>query len=241
MDYYLAPTKNPMYTVMADKISPTPKTKKCIVLDLDQTLIATQDKISSIHKLGLLSDPKVSWIRDRTYCVKVDDIDSPGEGITCDFWGLLRPYTQEFLLFCFSYFELVCVWSAGKRDYVEAMVDVIFKDLPQPHVVFTYDDVVFDANGKLRKPLTKMMSHTEEFSRKMKPENCFILDDNKETFRYNVGNAIHIPPYNPKLNKSELSREETALLQVKSWLMRPDVAESEDVRKLDKSGIFEMK
>lgn len=227
-----------LYYMTANDIPSTSITDKCIVLDLDQTLIATQDSVESLKQLNILSDPQLLPLRNRTYYIIIEDLEKPGIGTKYDFWGVARPHTQEFLLFCFSYFKVVAVWSAGQRPYVEAIVDILFKDLPKPHIIFTHDDVIIGPGGRIEKPLNKMIESNPVLRRVMSLQNTFALDDNSSTFRNNDGNGILIPAYDPALSTSALGRDDPTLLQLKYWLLQPEVVNARDVTTLDKSTIF---
>lgn len=222
----------------ADDIPSASITDKCIVLDLDQTLIATQDSIDSLKQLNILTDPNLISLRKRVYYITIEDLEKPGIGTKYDFWGVTRPHLQEFLIFCFSYFKIVAVWSAGKRPYVEAIVDHIFKDLPQPHVMFTHEDIIIGPGGHVFKPLTKMIELNSVLRRNMSLQNTFALDDNSMTFHNNADNGILIPDYNPSLSVNALARDDPTLLQLKYWLLQPEVVNARDVTVLDKSKIF---
>lgn len=231
-------TNATLYHVLANNIPSISITDKCIVIDLDQTLIATQDDISSLKNLKILSDPKLMNLRKRIYHLNIEDLEKPGIGTRYDFWGITRPHVEEFLIFCFSYFKIVAIWSAGKRPYVEAIVDHLFKDLPSPHVIFTYDDIVIGNNGHVSKPLTKMIESNQVLRRYMSLQNTFALDDNSMTFHQNYGNGLLIPAYEPALNITSFQRDDHALLQLKYWLLQPEVVNARDITILDKSKIF---
>lgn len=223
--------------MISDDIPSVSITDKCIVLDLDQTLIATQDSIQSLYSLEILSNPKLIPVRNRTYYFAIEDLEKPGVGSKYDYWGITRPHLTDFLIFCFSYFRVVAVWSAGKRQYVEAIVDYIFKDIRPPHVVFSYDDTIVNGN-RITKPLTKMFESNPALKRSMTLENTLVLDDNVSTFSENVENGILIPPFEPALDLSAMNEEDPTLLQFKCWLLLPEIANAEDVTKLNKEEIF---
>lgn len=229
-----------VYYVAADDIPSASITDKCVVLDLDQTVIATQDTVSSLINLGIMSDPNLISLRNRTYHITIDDLEKPGVGTKCEFWGITRPHLHEFLLFSFSYFKIVAVWSAGKRQYVEAIVDYIFKDLPAPHIVFTHDDVTIGPRGAgdIIKPLSKMIESNPVLRRNMSLQNTLAIDDNVMTFRNNPNNGVLIPAYEPALNINAFGRDDPTLLQLKYWLLQPEVVNARDVTVLDKSKIF---
>ena len=227
-----------IYHVASDDIPSASMTNKCIVLDLDQTLIATQDNIEQLHEKKILTDPKLLELRNRVYYISIEDLEKPGIGSKYDFWGITRPHIKEFLIFCFSYFKIVAVWSAGKRPYVEAIVDYIFKDLPPPHIIFTYDDISMSKDGHVEKFLTKMIDSSPDLKANMSLKNTYALDDNVMTFYHNHNNGILIPAYEPSLSINALSRDDPTLLQLKYWLLLPEVANSKDVTTLDKNKIF---
>lgn len=227
-----------LYYVAANDIPSTSITDKCVVLDLDQTLIATQDSTDSLKELNILSDPQLLALRNRTYFITIEDLEKPGIGTKYDFWGVTRPHLQEFLIFCFSYFKIVAVWSAGQRPYVEAIVDVIFKDLPKPHVIFTHDDIEIGPGGRIEKPLNKMIKSNPVLLRLMSLQNTLAVDDNATTFIDNLDNGVLIPQYDPALSTSAMGRDDPTLLQLKYWLLQPEVVNARDVTMLDKSTIF---
>lgn len=226
-----------LYKKNTDLLGENPLTDKCIVLDLDQTLVATQETLEDFKRLKIMSDPKLFLLRSRSYYLSMDDYEKPGIGTVYNYWGVTRPYTKEFLQFCFAYFKVVAVWSAGKAKYVESIVDHLFADLPQPHVIFTYDDI--EKGDKIIKPLSKMYQY-DDFTRKyMNASNTFILDDNNSTFSKNKGNAIHIPAYDPKVTIKDLSdTSDDNLVKVMYWLCQKNVIESKNVTKLKKNTIF---
>jgi hypothetical protein len=227
-----------IYRIGADDIPSASITDKCVVLDLDQTLIATQDSIDSLKELNILSDSNLISLRNRIYHITIEDLEKPGIGTRYDFWGVTRPHVYEFLVFCFSYFKIVAVWSAGKRPYVEAIVDHLFKDLPPPHVVFSHDDIIIGPKGHVIKPLTKMIESSPVLQQYMTLQNTLAIDDNVMTFSENPDNGVLIPAYDPASSVNALSRDDPSLLQLKYCLLQPEVVNSRDVTTLDKNKIF---
>jgi hypothetical protein len=212
-------------------------TDKCIVLDLDQTLVATQESKAPLPKI--LSDPHLLSLRNRMYYFIIEDFEKPGIGTQYEYWGVIRPNSLKFLSFCLSYFRIVAIWSAGKRYYVESIGDYLFQDLDNPDVIFTYDDVTKKKNGGVEKPLVKMIKSSPYLSQHMSLQNTFVLDDVEETFAKNKQNGILIPPYEPiEDNIKSLQQDDTALTELQNWLLKPEVMNASDVRVLDKSNIF---
>lgn len=197
-----------------------------VVLDLDQTLVCTQDVgVKELEKLGILSNPSAFDLRQRIYVMPLN---------SGKLWGIVRPHTREFLEFCFQYFCNVAVWSAGKRDYVHSLVDYLFRDLPQPCVVYTYDNCAHAARNGTVKPLPWIFRDIQGATK----ENTFIIDDNENTFQQNLGNAIHIPEFQVKSTIKSLSSNDDRLREIMDWLMTRDIMEAEDITEVDKSEIF---
>jgi TFIIF-interacting CTD phosphatase-like protein len=230
-----------IYKSDLEKISSEPLTDKCIVLDLDETLVHSHEDINTLYKLGILSKPELLNLRKRTYTIQLDDVlDKKGKGTKISLWGITRPYVKEFLITCFSYFKIVAVWSAGQRKYVEAIVDYLFRDIRRPHIVFTYDDCVEMSNSYLAKPLSNMISSIPNLHKYMSLENTFIIDDRLTTYStVNPYNGILIPPYKPSPNIHSLNSDDIALRQLSIWLLTPEVMNSTDIKNINKNNIFD--
>nr|QBK90362.1 MAG: ctd-like (NLI interacting factor-like) phosphatase [Pithovirus LCPAC103] len=215
-------------------------TNKAVVLDLDETLIHTTDDMALLKTLGILTNPKLMALRRRIGVVHIDDVvSSRGSGIKSDLWFIKRPYLKEFLIFCFAYFRVVTVWSAGVNKYVKSIVKEIFKDIKPPVVIYTRDDTVENpSDGEYDKPLSKLISEVPGLSKYMSMNNTLILDDKATTFRANPNNGVLSPKYNPPFTISGIMEQDIALLQFREWLLKPAVISSEDVRTLDKRRIF---
>lgn len=231
---------NNLYKTAVNDIPVKPLTNKCIVLDLDETLVHSNENLSQLRDLNIMNNPKLIDLRGRVYELSMDDVVyKKGQGIKTEMWGITRPHVKEFLIACFSYFKVVAVWSAGKKKYVEAIVDYLFKDIKRPHVIYSRDDCEKTTDNILTKPLEKMMKQEPGLAKYMTLENTFILDDRKSVFETpNPDNGIQIPAYIPDFNERSLRTDDIAFKQLMTWLLRPEVMHSLDVRDLDKSNIF---
>ena len=228
-----------LYTTSADHINKNSITNMVGILDLDNTLLHTADSMDDLKKLGIMTNPKLIELRRRCYFIKLTDMDVVGDGSRYDFGGVKRPHLDEFLLFFFNYFRLGIVWSAGKRTYVHAIVENVFKGLKMPDLVWSYDETEKDANDEVLKPLTKLMNSNFKYKHLLSKENMIIIDDNETTFAKNKKNAIHIPAYDVDFTVESMMKEDTALLQIKYWLLLPHVINNTDVTKLDMTTIFD--
>lgn len=229
------------------KILSKPLSDKCIILDLDNTVISSfiptsenPDSVNLLNNLGIMTNPDLFDLRRRTYTIVMDDVvDKKGTGTKYEMWGLSRPHVKDFLVFCFSYFKVVAVWSAGRKKYVEAIVDFLFKDIRRPHIIFTYDDLDRTHNGVLTKPIMKMINQVSGLNKYMNLNNTYIIDDRKSTFEsVNIDNGVLIPVYDPEFNPESLRKDDTALEKLMLWFIKPEVIKSKNIRLLDKSNIF---
>src|SRR6185437_14540581 len=159
-------------------------------------------------------------------------------------WGTTRPGLATFLQFCFSFFRIVGVWSAGRRKYVDAIVDVCFRGLPKPHVVFNWDQCRRlsgrASDALVDKPIQEMIDSDSELAKYMSLSNTVILDDRYTAFSMcNLKNGILIPEYNPSPpTVFNLRADDPSLQQLMYWFQTSGFKDVVDVRTMDKSMIF---
>ena len=217
-------------------------TDKCIVLDLDETLVHShgEGNIELLKELELFTNPDNIDLRKRIYKITMDDVvHKKGQGAKTEMWGITRPHLTQFLIACFSYFKIVAIWSAGRNKYVNGIVDHIFKDLKRPVVIWNYDNLEKLTNNTLIKPLSKMINSVPGLSKYMSLKNTFIVDDRRSVFQEpNPNNGIQIPQYRPSFSPESMRSDDIALKQLMRWFRKPEVMNSKDVRKLDKNNIF---
>lgn len=193
--------------------STTPKKSKlCIVLDIDETLIHCEEE--NMRKNHLCTKLKYKEKgKDATICITK------------------RPYLDEFLNFCTVVLDKVCVWSAADSEYVHCVVNHIFKKLPKPHVVYTYDHTSVDEEDNVFKPLKKICNN-EGIDLKY----TLLIDDNEVNCEKNQDNAVKIKKYlYSSRNKKGVNDEE--LKKLMGWIWKhKDV---ENVTNLNKENVFD--
>lgn len=217
------------------KNSSFPSSNYCIILDIDSTLIYSfdQEETDLLFNQGITLNPEYFDIYRRMYKLKLEDVfGKRGKGDKLEMWGILRPYVKEFLTFCSHYFKIVAIWSAGREKYVDALVDILFLNLPRPHIIYSYHHCQYH-NKILTKPLLSMISQNSGLEHYMSPSNTFVLDDTLPTFSLNPDNGIHIPPFRPKPHPSDLRFNDTFLSQLVQWFTSLD--NDLDVRSIPKS------
>jgi len=207
---------------------------KNIVLDLDETLIATADDMSDIKEFDILYDPNYVEIRNKFYLLELDDaVDPAGSGITSNMYGCFRPHVKEFLMFCTLYFKRVIIWTAGKEKYGQGLVNLLFRGLPGPHAVLTWDDCVIERESELVvKPLKKLYKMFPD----MNETNTIVIDDRLTTFeKHNPDNAVHIPGYTPKFTPKYISDDpDVALVDLIMFFSQKEVNNADDIREIKK-------
>ena len=192
-------------------------TARHLVLDLDSTLVH-----SMMHKPAAWD--KLKW----KYHFGVVDADGQaGHGSYTEIWGVFRPGLFEFLRFARSYFAGVHVWSAGRKKYVHSICDLLFA--PTPEVVLTYAECEFQGDT-ICKPLSKLFAIVPGANE----SNTLIIDDRPDTFAKNPDNALHIPAFEPDLEKNDTIPFDDALARIQAWLLDYRVILTPDVRWLDK-------
>lgn len=201
---------------------------KCVILDLDNTLLKTfvgRNTISAYN--GLTTDPA---ILARTYCLPIRELP----------WGIRRPYIKKFLDYLFNNINIVAVWSAGSYGYVHEIVRLIFGKRKDNMFIYTRNDCEVDQNGNLYKPIRKMLENVPGLKYKATLDNTIVIDDLNFTFSQNPDNAIHIPAYEPTFKEIYEGEKDVALLQIIDWIdFYKDT--TTDVRALPKNRIFESK
>lgn len=207
-------------------------TDKTIILDLDNCLLVSffecDSEINSEEAIQkILLDHKSQHLRNRIYKSKVD-----GEKLC----GVKREGLDAFLSFCFKYFRYVIVWSAGDSEYVNQMVETVFRGHHRPDYVLSRDHLVNVTEEDYHKPI--------EVVEKLYPgiaslNKTVFLDDKEDNFRNNPGNGFTIPQCRIyEKNKSITVKSDTALKCFMNWLKREDVVKCTDITKLNKKSVF---
>lgn len=181
---------------------------KNLVIDLDETLLHTFTDRTLFDKF----EPKYGEIK---YEVG-------------NFFGVLRPNVKSFLGWCAGNFKEIGVWSAGKKEYVESIVDILFTGR-KPTFVWNWNDcdVYINEYNTLiyHKPLEFIFDLYPQFN----PRNTIMIDDSFHSELCNAGNMITITPFNPELMDQIPDK---SLLELKKTLKT--LKKIKDVRTVDK-------
>ena len=197
-----------------------------IILDLDETLIHTWDKCDDIRKLNT---NKYLPIRHRMF--KIDSMD---------YIGSFREHAEKFLDYCFKRFNYVIIWTAGTEDYAAEINNVLFKFLNNtPDLTLDKNHIKMYNDNSYSKPITKIAKKFPELKNGLFLENTFIVDNMIQNFKENPHNGIQIPPYEVKNLDDILYLEDNALKTLMKWFELEKTKRSLDIRKLDKSKIFD--
>ena len=133
-----------------------------IILDMDNTLMCGAPNTQSVPADGY--NPK-AWFSSAQY---------------------FRPGLLRFLSFCFSHFDSVSIWTAGKQDWLQLFLDTLEEKQPgiTKKFLFTWDwryvtqDRRYQQYGLFyQKQLEKMWNHKKGKEAGMTPTNVCLLDD----------------------------------------------------------------
>jgi len=210
-------------------------TDKCLILDLDETLIKSYENRVSIPIFNR-TDPNYFRNSSRLYSFDHRQLSINGMLYSnAKIVGIMRPFLEEFIDFIFKYFRYVAVWSAGEDSYVKKICNIIFKH-KKPYLIYSRDKCMRDTYAK---PISLLMND-RILSSIFTLENTLILDDKQQSIMHNPENGILIPAYEPPINNHyELFYDkDDALLKFMNWLLTPYVIKTTDVKMIDKSMIF---
>lgn len=149
--------------------------KRCLVLDLDETLV------HSSFKPPAIGDPKPDFIVP----VVID-------GITHKVYVLKRPYADEFLKETAKHWELV-IFTASLSKYADPLLDMLDKERLITSRLFREHCVLY--NGNYVKDLSKV-------GRKLK--NQVFVDNAPKSYLFQPTNAIPITSWFDDMNDTEL-------------------------------------
>lgn len=209
---------------------------KHICYDLDSTLVCSFFEPKQID--SIIEDPRFEDFSDRikvVHLVDSDDKNPRGVGLVERFLVVLRPHVREFLNYADKAFGSNSIWSAGQFKYVRGVEYLLFPPHLEhltnfPQRVLTRDQCEFDENFTfILKPLA---------SKNFDLKKTLIVDDRDDTFSKNHKNGIHIPVYLPEPNLDSIGKDDPTLLELIDWFKNSGVLESDDVRTIDKTGIF---
>lgn len=142
-----------------------------LVLDLDNTLVATYTK-ESWSSIGRAPDHIIT--------------------VSGESYGIYeRPFLEPFLRACSQWFEVI-IWTAGLEEYAQQAVKFIYpKDLTFP-AVYSREKCTFTVDLKnFTSGLVKDLSKLPGFE----PDKTLILDDKQESYKLNPENGIQLPEY----------------------------------------------
>ncbi len=168
--------------------------KKCIVLDLDSTLIyATKIIIENTEEYNL----------------------STINTSNCKYYIYKRPFLKEFIEKVIESFKYVVVWSAGTYEYVHKICNELFKDYDdKPNIIFTRDDCTI-LDGKYR---YKDLAKVAEEIKGVEYNEILILEDDIFSLEINGHNMTkYIKRYEPSSIEDVGSDRELYKVLSKLW------------------------
>lgn len=193
------------------------RSPKCVVLDLDETLIHSKPTSSALRNISKKQNSRLV----------IHNINIDGEQ-----WSVIeRPHLQDFIKFIYNYFDLIIIWSAGTYEYVHEICKKIISYYDEC-IIYTRDDCV-SKNNTYIKPLSILEKNEYLLSPIMNLSTMIVIDNLDDTFVENVNNAIHIPNFEPKVEDIN-TIQDLALLKIMHFFSKMD-RDIKDVRILDKN------
>lgn len=152
------------------------KTKKNIILDLDQTLIYSE----TLSKY----DP-ASPGNNRFEHIK----------LKCGFVTYARPHLQEFLDFLFKNFN-VSIWTAADKEYAIEIINKFILVKPRREINFIFYRYHCNLSKKKNNGLKRLNMLWNFYNmKKYNTDNTIIIDDNYDVKHIQTKNCYHIPSF----------------------------------------------
>ena len=161
-----------------------------------------ENVIIPIKKLSIMDpeedEPEKTSTSSR--CIVLDLDGTLADGIPLEMpeklWNLpipvARPGLREFLEFVFEEFECVIIWTAANQKWYDTVYNNVLRPNLPPgkdfHFIKTRDTT---KPYVALKPLSEIYAQFPQYN----SSNTLVVDDNPETFKDNVENAIHIPSF----------------------------------------------
>jgi len=178
-----------------------------IVLDLDETLLSTVHDCLLLTRLGILTDPQYSDIRERCYILTFYDHRSRTESVYC---GIARPHLTTFLNYINKNYHHI-IYTAGDDEYAVSVPEQLF---PQPPLhIFSNKDCLHH-EGNFSKPLRRLFELKPELNRLTTLDQMLMVDDRWENLVHNVGQGYLIPEYTPQFTIEGLRKDDRELLKL---------------------------
>lgn len=206
-----------------------------IVLDLDETIIHTYPNTEGYKKL-YSENRKLFNKLSNSGTINVINYDF-GDVNDDRLWFIVRPGLKEFLKALDKYFTKVIIWSAGTKEYVDDVVDIIFDNLTPPDKIYSRKDLLNKRDGSFEKPLRKIFRDIKTLNL----SNTLIIDNLESNFVYsNKYNGISIPHFQPTINEiiSNNGVNDRALFDLVDWFNDVEFNDDRDVREMEKRFIF---
>ena len=147
------------------------------------------------------------------------DMDGTLVGIDNNMKPIIRPFLEEFLVFCFQNFKSVSVWTAANIEWFDVVNEKIFQPILDKYklsfrFVWDYNKCTKMRNNTYESRYIKQLEKVWDKFLDMNKDNTVIIDDNKITCMDNPENAIIIPSYDPEDKTEDLE------LKLMKWKLK---------------------
>jgi len=131
------------------------------------------------------------------------DMDGTLIGIDNNMKPVIRPFLEDFLVFCFKNYRSVSIWTAANIEWFDVVNEKIFQPILDKYKLsFRF---VWDYNKCTRQRIMnyeniyiKKLERVFDAYKDMTTDNTIIIDDNQIICMDNPENSIIIHSYNPE-------------------------------------------
>jgi len=177
------------------------KTKKILVLDIDQTLIQSEYiKGKSQEKVEQQFKKELERFENFKVCNN-------------EYLTFVRPYIRDFIKFCFEHFNVV-IWSSATLDYLQEILEYLVYPIDYPLQVFSRIDCYRD-NLHYVKHLELIKNIYD-----VTADDIIVVDDQVSPYPSKFENVLQIPAFfiyssDTEKQKTILSIMQDKLLEIK--------------------------
>lgn len=148
--------------------------RKLLILDLDETLIfGTEEKLP----------------READFCVG-------------QYFVYKRPFLNEFLEFCFEYFE-VAVWTTATKPYAEGILQMILKNNQKLQFLWTRERCTLSYDAEEGEHFFVKKMHKIR-RRGYQLESVIVIDDSPNVWKCSYGNLVRVKRFEGEETDDEL-------------------------------------
>lgn len=172
------------------------KTKKILVLDVDQTLIQSEYiKGTSKEKVEQKFKKDLEKFENFRVCNN-------------EYLTFVRPYIRDFIKFCFDHFNVI-IWSSATPDYLQEILEYLVYPVSYPLEVLSRVDCI-SVNFNYLKELAYISNGYD-----VSLDDVVAVDDSVSCYSSGYANVLKIPAFSIYSNDTEKHKTILSIMQDK--------------------------